>query len=226
MNLHFFYKTMTAANPPSTPISRTKTQAMNRVLDLIPKGYVFYTSGLVAANKTEALAQKFHDKYGIGCTPAQRITRKRDGKANACLVMYWPENAQTVEWLLVATQGIGLESEAMHRVDVKPRLVWLGYELVRYTTRQKASWTWKRTAEQMRDWYNLLTSQLNPKQMYKVPSTLAVIANQPGFHGLREQSWALCQFARQHGFTDELPHLYFQQKCSHGDRLVLKHTST
>lgn len=213
---------MSSTNPPSTPIASSKTQAMSRVLDLIPRGYIFYTRGQVSAERAEALAQKFHDRYGIGCTPAQRITRKKVGQANACLVMYWPENATTVEWLLLATQGVGLESEALRRVDVKPRLVWLGYELVRHTLRQKATWTWKRPAGPMAEWYAMLASVLKPGQMYKVPSILEAIAKQPGFHGIRAQSWSLCQFARQHGFAEELPHLYFQQKSSHGERLRLK----
>ena len=213
---------MTAANPPSTPISRNKTQAMTRVLDLIPRGYSRWMSGQVSVEKADAFAQKFHDRYGIGCTPAQRITRKKDGMANACLVMFWPEEAKTVEWLLLASQGTGLESESMQRVEAKPRLRWLGYELVRHTTRQKATWTWKRTAEQMADWYALLGAALNPQQMFKVSSILASVAQQPGFHGIREQSWALCQFARRRGFAGEIPHLYFQQKGTHGEKLVLR----
>ena len=39
--------------------------------------------------------------------------------------------------------------------------------------------------------------------------------------GCREQSWALCQFARQHGYREELPFLYYVHKVSHGERLVL-----
>lgn len=216
---------MSSTNPPTTPIAHNKTQAMSRVLDLIPRGYSRWLSGQVPVEKAEALAQKFHDQYGIGCTPAQRITRKKNGIANACLVLYWPEHTKTVEWLLLATQGIGLESEALRRVDAKPRLRWLGYELVRHTTRQKATWTWKRTAEQMADWYALLGSVLNRQQMFKVTSVLESVARQPGFHGIREQSWALCQFARERGFAGEIPHVYFQQKCSHGERLVLRHTT-
>ena len=41
------------------------------------------------------------------------------------------------------------------------------------------------------------------------------------FHGVREQSWALCQFAWQHGYREELPFLYYVHKVSHGERLLL-----
>ncbi len=74
----------------------------------------------------------------------------------------------------------------------------------------------------MADRYALLGSVLNSKQTFKVTSVLESVARQPGFHGIREQSWALCQFARERGFAGEIPHLYFQEKCSHGERLVLR----
>ena len=88
--------------PPTTPISRSKTAALARILDCVPKGYHRYVCGTVTAIKAEALAKKFHALYGIGCTPAQRLTRKGKGLANVVLVFYWPEEVQRVEWLLLA----------------------------------------------------------------------------------------------------------------------------
>ena len=61
------------ANPPTTPIARSKTAALARILDCVPRGYHRYTFGTVKAGKAEALARKFHALYGIGCTPAQRV---------------------------------------------------------------------------------------------------------------------------------------------------------
>lgn len=81
---------MTAPKPASTPVARSKTAALARVLDSIPKGYIGYTSGQCSAEKAVRLARKFHEQYGIGCSPAQRMTRKKKGLANAILVMYWP----------------------------------------------------------------------------------------------------------------------------------------
>lgn len=79
---------MTAANPPVTPIAFSKTAALSRVIDAVTKGYVFYCSGRCPAGKLQALARKFHQRYGIGCSPAQRITRKQHGQANALFVAY------------------------------------------------------------------------------------------------------------------------------------------
>ena len=81
---------MTLANPATTPVARSKTAALARILDSVPKGYAYYTAGECPAGKLEALARKFHARYGIGCSPAQRLTRKQKGLANALLVLYLP----------------------------------------------------------------------------------------------------------------------------------------
>lgn len=204
----------------TTPIARSKTAALARILDNVPRGYSLYTAGSVAAAKASALASKFHRLYGIGASPAQRRTRKSKGQANALLVMYWPEAAEQVEWVLLATVGSGLEQERLKEVT-QARLTWLGYELVRHPQRGRASWTWRRPKQEMRDLYALLSDQLRRHHFGPVADTLTRVARQPGFHGVREQSWQLLQFALQNGYPGELPFLFYLQKVSHGDRLVL-----
>lgn len=240
---------MTQANPPTAPISTSKSAALSRVLDLVPKGYTRYAAGRCPARKAKALAQKFHEKYGIGCSPAQRITRKQKGLANAVLVLYWPAggNAEEaagevripphdpspdrqplppdaeVSWLLLVTGGNGavVEEERLASVLDARRLVWLGYELVRQPNRGGSRWTWRRTKAEMADWYALLGDQLAARRRGAVAETLQLISRQPGFSGVREQSWELCQFARQRGYAGELPFLFHLQKLSHGTPLRL-----
>ncbi len=263
----------------STPVAHSKTAALARVLDSVPKSYTFYTSGECPAGKVEALARKFHERYGIGGSPAQRLTRKQKGLANALLVIFWPPSRDTdltarveanplpesasgspfnpdtapagaletglaiereaaqspsealqtpigsikVSWLLLVTDGAGPVHEREHLRSVldSPRLLWLGYELIRRASRGKVSWTWRRTKEEMTDLYALLAAQLNRRQKTGVAETLLRISRQPGFAGVREQSWALCQFARCRGHAGELPFLYFVQKLGHGVPLWL-----
>jgi hypothetical protein len=207
--------------PPSTPIARNKTAALSRILDSVPKGYYRYTCGTVSAAKAEALVNKFHALYGIGCSPAQRLARKSKGRANAVLAMYWPEGADQVSWMLLATVGTGLESEKLRPVDEKPRLNWLGYELVRHSAQGRTSWTWRRSREEMAELHALVAHQTNAKHLKALEETLARIARQPGFSGVRAQSWTLCQEARRRGYSGPLPHLFFLQKVSHGVRLAL-----
>ncbi|MDA8329048.1 MAG: hypothetical protein M0Z83_08790 [Betaproteobacteria bacterium] len=205
----------------STPISRTKSQALTRILDVVGRGYTRYTAGSVIATKAEQLANKFHKLYGIGCTPAQRITRKKHGTANTVLTMYWPDGAVRVEWLLLATAGDGLTGETLADVTDRRRLQFLGYELVRYAHDGRTRWTWKRPKVEMAEHYVLLAELANKHAGHSVKDLLARLANQPGFHGVRTQSWELCQEARRRGYAGELPHLFYMQKISHGDPLKL-----
>ncbi len=204
-----------------TPISRTKSQALNRILDVVGRGYTRYTAGIVAVEKAERLARKFHQLYGIGCTPAARITRKKHGTANALLTMYWPDGANRVAWLLLATAGEGLAGETLIDVTDRKRLQFLGYELVRYANDGRTRWTWRRPKSEMAEHYTLLAELANKRAWQAVHDLLARLANQPGFHGVREQTWAVCQEAKRRGYAGELPHLYYMQKISHGDPLKL-----
>jgi len=81
---------MTAANPPFVSLSRSKTAALSRVVDLVSKGYHFYCAGRCPAARLPALARKFHERYGVACSPAQRMQRKQQGLANAALVLFLP----------------------------------------------------------------------------------------------------------------------------------------
>ncbi len=208
--------------PPSTPIARNKTAALARVLDSIPKGYHRYICGVVKPEKAELLARKLHERHAIGATVAQRITRKKHGRANALLVMHYPEGAQLVAWLMLITDGELDAPEQLREVTDKPRLVWLGYELARYANRGRTSWTWRRTKAEMAELHALLAEQLNRHHHGAVAETLQRIARQPGFHGVREQSWGLFQEALRRGYSGQLPMLFYVQKTNHGTRLMLE----
>ncbi|MFL9885017.1 hypothetical protein PQR66_18385 [Paraburkholderia agricolaris] len=207
--------------PASTPVAHSKTAALARVLDAIPKGYCRYTQGNVSASKAESLARKFHLRYGIGCTPAQRVTRRKRGMANALLVMYWPEGCQQVEWLMLATDGQGMDGEKLLDIADKPGMAWLGYELVRRPDRGRTAWTWRRPASEMAEHYALIAEFGNKHHTNSLGSLLQRLANQPGFHGVREQSKRLFEEARRRGHAGDLPHLFYVQKVSHGEWLRL-----
>lgn len=207
--------------PATTPISRSKTAALSRILDGVSKGYTRYTQGTVKASKAESLANKFHSRYGIGCTPAERLIRKKEGISNAILALYWPDASKEAHWMLLATPGAGMETERLVTVEGKPRATWLGYELVRHSANGRASWTWRRTKKEMQELFMLIASQASQNRA-AIEETLQRIARQPGFHGVRTQSWQLCEEARRRGYGGPLPHLFFLQKVSHGERMALE----
>ncbi|AVG43689.1 hypothetical protein MC81_20340 [Achromobacter insolitus] len=204
---------------PTTPLARTTAAALARVLDSVPRGYTRYTSGTILASKVGALVSKFHRLYGVAASASQRITRKRRGKANAILTLFHPQGAERVCWLMLFTDGELDANESLRRVYEKPRLVWLGYELTRHNHKGGVRWTWRREPEQMRNLYTLLDEQLRRRRWREVEATLARVASQPGFYGVRGQSWRLCQEARARGYPGDLPFLFYMQKIGHGEHI-------
>ena len=108
----------------NTPIARSKSAALSRILDSIPKGYTRYTFGQVPAEKARKLLEKLHERHGIGCTPTQRMARKSRGMANAILVTYSATGEATtqVHWLMLFTAG---ELAAPRSRGATDRAVWL-----------------------------------------------------------------------------------------------------
>lgn len=205
----------------TTPIATTTAAALSRVLDNVPKGYSRYTTGTIKAEKVSALARKLHERHAIGASPSQRHTRKKHGRANALLTVYCPPGAEIAQWLLLFTQGTLDSHENLRDVTDKPRLIWLGYELVRHAFRGKTNWTWKRERNEMEGLFGLLVEQSNRRDWKNVEKTLEKAAKQPGFHGVRGQTWQLCEEAKRRGYSGPLPILFYMQKHSHGERMKL-----
>lgn len=214
----------------NVPIARSKSAALMRVLDLVPRNYTLFTCGMVRADKLLGLLQKFDERHAIGATPSQRITRKKHGKANAALVVYFPEQQHLgefdaeqqakVHWLLLFTQGELQAHEKLQPVmDKKHGLQWLGYELTRYSTQGAARYTWRRPRDEMENLYNALDEALKRRRWSAVSQLLDLIAAQPGFHGVREQGIRLQQFVRSSGYDHEMPRLFYLEKMSHGEKL-------
>jgi len=233
---------------PTTPIARSKTAALSRILNSVPHGYDRYTCGVIAPEKIPALVKKLHRLHAIAATPAQRIRRKKLGQANALLVLYCPDRShagngmdaeagayggdspgahtstfqvrEKAQWLMLFTAGdLGAHEELRSVLD-KPRLGWLGYELTRYAHNGRTRWTWKRPDEAMREIYGQLEDRLKRRRWGDIQVLLQNAARQPGFHGVRGQSWRLGEFARRSGYRGELPVLYYIRKVEQGERIL------
>jgi len=205
----------------STPVSHTISAALTRVLNFVPRGYGRAFSGVVAPEKVPQMAAKFDRLYGIADSPSQRHTRKRAGRASAVLVLYAQPGAPLVHWLVLCTEGEGFEGEQLTPIDKKPWLALAGYELVRHNDAGRLSWTWRRPKAQMAEHHNMLRHLCGSQRWVAVTSYLTALARQPGFHGVRGQSFTLCQEARKKGYTGELPPLYPMHKIPHGEPLLL-----
>ena len=208
----------------TTPISQTKTQALARVLASVTHGYTRICTGTVPADRLDALAAKLDGRYGIAHTKGQRVVNKRAGRPNTLFVAYSPPDEYRVEnerlpWMLLATPGEGVETERWQ--EVRDRPVWLDYQLCRHNDAGEVRWTWRRTSAEMTQLYAELGEELARRRNGEVARTLQRIANQPGFHGVRTQSAALFEFAKNHGYERELPPLFFVHKVAHGMPLAI-----
>jgi hypothetical protein len=68
----------------------------------------------------------------------------------------------------------------------------------------------------------MLDELLKKRHWGAVNGLLSRAAAQPGSHGVRGQSWRLCQEARRRGYPDELPLLFYMSKVAHGERIVVR----
>lgn len=205
----------------STPISESKSAALSRVLDATVKGYTRYVSGQLPTAKLEAFLKKFHQRYAIAASPAQRLTHQKHGKANALLTVYQPKNCEIAEWVMQVSQGTNFENEILKDVTSKLRLNWLGYELFRYANKGRTSWTWRRPKEEMAEHYLMMRRYSELRRMDEIEKMLIRLGNQPGFHGVREQSKELFREAQCIGYKGMLPKLFFMSKVSHGEKVVI-----
>ena len=202
------------------PVSTSKTAALARLVG-VSAGIYALDHRRRRRRQGGRLANKFHRLYAVGATPAQRLTRKAHGLANTLLVLYWPADAALVDWLLLATAGNGLEQEALRLVTDKPRLTWLGYDLLRHSVRGRTSWTWRRPKAEMAEHYLTLELLRGWRNEARLAGFLACLAHQPGFHGVRSQTGRCFRRPGDTAYQGELPGLYYVHKVSHGERLVL-----
>lgn len=208
----------------TTPISQNKTQALARVLSAVTHGYTRLCTGTVPPEKLQRLALKFDQKYGIADSKGERVIRKRAGRANTQLAVYSPPDEYLplqgrLPWILLATPGDSVEEETW--TDVHEHPIWLGYELVRHNDAGEVRWTWRRPKAELTELYAELGEDLARHRYGMVQRTLERVAHQPGFHGVRAQSQALCNYAVSRGYSGPLPHLFYVCKVAHGKPMAL-----
>ena len=218
-SLHVCMKTRT------TPISETKTQALVRVLSAVTHGYTRLCTGSVPRERLASLASKFDSQSGIAHTKAQRVMNRRAGRANTLFAAYYPPEQYLVSderlrWILLATEGEGLEGETMTPAIDRP--VWLDYQLCRHNDLGEVRWTWRRMRAEMAQLYAELRDDLARRRYHEVARMFERLAHQPGFHGVRSQSRELFAFATSRGYRGPIPHLYFVQKMVHGRPLLIE----
>lgn len=173
-------------------VFRYKTTTMQRIQRNITKGYIWYTSGIVASHRALKLVEKFETLYLTNLNKNQRNYRKFQGKCNTRLYMYPDSDSKNFRWWLLATDGKGQvhELEKLQLVyDQKYKLQWNDdYEIVRVSKEGKSGEviTWRMTKKCRDAWYRRIQSAIRSKSDDEMKQTMWSLHRVPGFSEVRE----------------------------------------
>ena len=186
---------------------RHKSAAMQRVQDLVRRGYVRWTSGMVPREKVARLTAKFGARYGTAADRNERRRRRRHGAGNAFLVVYLPARQPYAVWWLLVDD----DHPAQHYEDLWdarevrltmpnpywcPELWQADYELVRLDNR----WTWRMLEERRVEWQTRLREAVRcgdrDSRQRQVRQAVWSLRRLPGFRGIRQDAHSLIRLLK------------------------------
>lgn len=186
---------------------RHKSAAMQRVQDLVRRGYVRWTSGMVPREKVARLTAKFGARYGTAADRNERRRRRRHGAGNAFLVVYLPARQPYAVWWLLVDD----DHPAQHYEDLQdaremrltmpnpywcPELWRADYELVRLDNR----WTWRMLEERRVEWQTRLREAVRcgdrDSRQRQVRQAVWSLRRLPGFRGIRQDAHSLIRLLK------------------------------
>ncbi|WP_157033161.1 hypothetical protein [Halomonas sp. S2151] len=186
---------------------RYKSAAMQRIQDLVLRGYVRWTSGVVPREKVARLEAKFDARYSTSADRNERRRRRRHGAGNGFLVVYLPSRQPyAVWWLLVdddhpAQHYEDLQDARLTRISM-PNPYWCpeqwreDYELVRLDNR----WTWRMVAERREEWQARLRAAVRQhdrdSRHLQVRQAVYSLRKLPGFRGVRQDAHGLIRLLK------------------------------
>jgi len=174
-------------------VERYKTTLMQRIQQAASRGYCWYTSGLVHAEKAENLTNKFSDKYGTNLNDNQRSYRRKKNIANSFLYLYPKKDSKYFLWWLLVTDGTGEVHQSENLISVhnkQSRLTWDDdYELIVLPkNNSKPSVTWRMTRKCYMNWNDRIRKAIRTKYSDDAARQSAwSLKRIPGFRGIREQ---------------------------------------
>ena len=186
---------------------RHKSAAMQRIQDLVRRGYVRWTAGVVPREKAARLMAKFAARYGTAADRNERRRRRRHGAGNGFLVVYLPpRQPHAVWWLLVDD-----EHPAQHYEDLRdarevrvimPNPYWCpeawreDYELVRLDNR----WTWRMVEARRAEWEARIRAAVRQPDRetrhLQVRQSIYSLRKLPGFRGVRQDAHGLIRLLK------------------------------
>lgn len=189
-------------------IFRYRSVYLQRIADYVRKGYIYSTSGTIAAKKVGDLSEKFHSFFNCFASKNQRMLSKRAGRANCALLFYTPHIAEIdadtqVHWTLLFTAGDSVAFKLEKLSDAtnsKTKITHHNLELVQLPRAGQATpaWTWRFDAkyyEHLRDTV-IAMSKIGHGQTGPLEDFIETLTKTPGFAGVRHQVKQLFKLAK------------------------------
>lgn len=185
-------------------IPRHHVALMQRILDLVSRGYRFHTQGFVPVPRAQRLADKFAERYGVAAHAHRRAQNRAHHRASAQLLVY-PHDPDRLEWWLLATTGRGLvhEHERLRDAsDVHHPITLAGkYRLARDVRPGKEGggvhWTWHFLPRHLRAWEYAVIHAARRSAPYDLQRAVDALAHVPLWHGTRTEVLRLLRRARK-----------------------------
>lgn len=177
---------------------------MQRLLDSVVRGSCWYVSGSIPLDRAPRFAAKLAGRYGVDRNKNQRAYARRQGAANARLLLLRRSESTDLLWWLIATSGEGAVHEQETLLDAREKRSRLrlddDYELVRTTRPRKHGggtvWTWRMTRSSVERWRVRLIQACRRGDDRDLRVALASLRRTPGFSGVRRQVGQLVTLAR------------------------------
>ena len=199
------------------------TAAMRLLLLDVSRGYTCYISGTVPADRAQALATRFDERYDLGADPVRRSRRRAKGEAVFSLHFFPAAGSSELYWWLVRTEGnhplLSME-RWQDATDTRTAITWwLRYELVREPVpvahRQKLAgaagkrvkpmtWTWRfqlEVIDEIRAHVRHITQHPDDRLRQLVRSLAAA----PGWRQIRLQVKQLYHYLEQQQRKHRVP---------------------
>ena len=176
-------------------VIRYKTLLMQRLLDLVQRGYHHYVYGTVHKSKVISLCEKFDELYFISDNARRRTYRKSKGEANAFFLISDLEKNGSLHWWLLVTDGRHPAHHLEKLFDAHSRgqrIRLTGYELVQLT-RDKVKgggirWTWRMMDTTYDEWRSAIRSAVRAKNnRMEIKRIVTSLYQTPGFGQTRIQ---------------------------------------
>ena len=203
-----------AKDAPADEPLEFKSAVMQRIQDLVRGGYHRYTCGVISTSRLPALRAKFAARYTTDASRAERQRRRRNGLANAWLIVHRPPKAIRAVWWLLVEDGDHLahSTESLRDARDRPdRLIMpdpgigrknafaeveRAFELVKLDDR----WTWRMSSEMKTAWRDRIRSAARTKDTEKGDEewrqAMWSLRRMPGFRGIRSDAYDLVKLAR------------------------------